>query len=196
MYDNSLPWQSGLRCPPHFASATGGPEIDPGIAQQIAAIWAVDNHAHPVLAPPLDKTDREFDAFPATSLEPQSDPVALAAGFSLAGSGMEGAVWVRHATAARCCRHRAFDGRARSSEGTTGRKLSCVGAWTRPKLEPCWRIVSPWAEVSSRRDFAGYLMWMRCCFRSTTAEWQRYLQIGKFFALEDQVRASISSKWV
>ena len=53
------------------------PEIDPGIAQQIGAIWAVDNHAHPVLAPPLDKTDREFDALPATSLEPQSDPVAL-----------------------------------------------------------------------------------------------------------------------
>jgi uncharacterized protein len=52
-------------------------EIDPGIAQQIASIWGVDNHAHPVLAPPLDKTDREFDALPATSLEPQSDPVAL-----------------------------------------------------------------------------------------------------------------------
>jgi uncharacterized protein len=58
-------------------------EIDPAIAQQIAAIWAVDNHAHPVLAPPLDKTDREFDALPATSLEPQSDPVALRPDFPL-----------------------------------------------------------------------------------------------------------------
>jgi hypothetical protein len=59
------------------------PEIDPGIAQQIAVIWAVDNHAHPVLAPPLDATDREFDALPATSLEPQSDPVALRPDFPL-----------------------------------------------------------------------------------------------------------------
>jgi uncharacterized protein len=58
-------------------------EIDPGIAQQIATIWAVDNHAHPVLAPPLDKTDRDFDALPATSLEPQSDPVALRPDFPL-----------------------------------------------------------------------------------------------------------------
>jgi hypothetical protein len=62
------------------------PEIDPGIAQQIAAIWAVDNHAHPVLAPPLDKTDREFDALPATSLEPQSDPAALRPDFPLLGA--------------------------------------------------------------------------------------------------------------
>jgi uncharacterized protein len=62
------------------------PEIDPGIAQQIAAVWAVDNHAHPVLAPPLDKTDREFDALPATSLEPQSDPVALRPDFPLLGA--------------------------------------------------------------------------------------------------------------
>lgn len=62
------------------------PEIDPGIAQQIAAIWAVDNHAHPVLAPPQDKTDMEFDALPTTSLEPQSDPVALRPDFPLLGA--------------------------------------------------------------------------------------------------------------
>ncbi|MES2222235.1 MAG: amidohydrolase [Acidobacteriota bacterium] len=62
------------------------PEIDPGIAQYISTIWAVDNHAHPVLAPPLDKTDREFDALPATSLEPQSDPVALRPDFPLLGA--------------------------------------------------------------------------------------------------------------
>lgn len=62
------------------------PEIDPGIAQQIADIWAVDNHAHPVLASPLDKTDRGFDALPATSLEPQSDPVALRPDFPLLGA--------------------------------------------------------------------------------------------------------------
>lgn len=62
------------------------PEVDPGIAQYISTIWAVDNHAHPVLAPPLDETDREFDALPATSLEPQSDPVALRPDFPLLGA--------------------------------------------------------------------------------------------------------------
>jgi uncharacterized protein len=50
--------------------------IDPEIARQIDAIWAVDNHAHPVLAPPLDATDREFDALPVESLEPESSPPA------------------------------------------------------------------------------------------------------------------------
>jgi predicted TIM-barrel fold metal-dependent hydrolase len=63
-----------------------GEQIDPSIAQQIAAIRAVDNHAHPMLAPPLDKTDKEFDALPASSLEPQSDPVALRPDFPLLGA--------------------------------------------------------------------------------------------------------------
>jgi uncharacterized protein len=49
---------------------------DPELARQIDAIWAVDNHAHPVLAPPLDATDREFDALPVESLEPESSPPA------------------------------------------------------------------------------------------------------------------------
>lgn len=49
--------------------------IDPGIDRQIAAIQAIDNHAHPVLAPPLETSDRDFDALPVSSLEPQSDPV-------------------------------------------------------------------------------------------------------------------------
>jgi hypothetical protein len=35
---------------------------DPEIARQIEAIQAIDNHAHPVLAPPADTSDREFDA--------------------------------------------------------------------------------------------------------------------------------------
>ena len=51
--------------------------IDPGIAQTIASIQAIDNHAHALLAPPLDATEREFDALPVESLEPQSDPPAL-----------------------------------------------------------------------------------------------------------------------
>jgi hypothetical protein len=61
------------------------PEIDPSLAHQISTIWALDNHAHPVLAPPLDQTDRGFDALPAASLEPQSDPVAFRPDFPLLG---------------------------------------------------------------------------------------------------------------
>ncbi len=57
-------------------SADGGPRIDTAIASVINSIWAVDNHAHPVLAPPLDATDREFDALPVSAMEPQSDPPA------------------------------------------------------------------------------------------------------------------------
>jgi uncharacterized protein len=54
-----------------------GHAIDPEIAKTIDSIPAIDNHAHPVLAPPLDATEREFDALPVENLEPQSDPVAL-----------------------------------------------------------------------------------------------------------------------
>ena len=68
------------------ASYAVSQQIDPGIAHRIAAIWAIDNHAHPVLAPPLDTTDRKFDALPVSSLEPQSDPVALRPDFPLLGA--------------------------------------------------------------------------------------------------------------
>lgn len=59
---------------------------DPALARQIDAIWAIDNHAHPVLAPPLDATDRNFDALPVSNLEPQSDPVASRPDFPLLGA--------------------------------------------------------------------------------------------------------------
>ncbi len=65
-----------LGCVRH-AGYEAGPRIDPQIAQAIAGIWAVDNHAHPVLAPPLDTTDRGYDALPVESMAPESDPVAL-----------------------------------------------------------------------------------------------------------------------
>ncbi len=68
------------------ASSCFGQNIDAGIARQIDSIQAIDNHAHPVLAPPLEKTDREFDALPASNLEPQSDPVALRPDFPLLGA--------------------------------------------------------------------------------------------------------------
>lgn len=77
---------AGVLLPAGSVAQQMTPEIDPGIAQQIAAIWAVDNHAHPVLAPPQDKTDREFDALPTMSLEPQSDPVVLRPDFPLLGA--------------------------------------------------------------------------------------------------------------
>ena len=60
----------------------GDDGIDPRIAQRIDAIWAVDNHAHPVLAPPEDATDREFDALPVESLEPESPPPAYRSDFA------------------------------------------------------------------------------------------------------------------
>jgi uncharacterized protein len=68
-----------------IAAAASGQQIDPAIAQQISAIRAIDNHAHAVLAPPLDTTDRGFDALPVDSMEPQSDPVALRPDFPLLG---------------------------------------------------------------------------------------------------------------
>ena len=50
--------------------------IDSELARTIASIAAIDNHAHPVLPPPNDGTDREFDALPVDNMEPQTDPVA------------------------------------------------------------------------------------------------------------------------
>jgi predicted TIM-barrel fold metal-dependent hydrolase len=62
-----------------LASCAPAPErarVDPQLASQIAAIKAIDNHAHPV-RPTLDgeKPDDEYDALPVESLEAQSDPV-------------------------------------------------------------------------------------------------------------------------
>src|ERR1700761_5014663 len=50
--------------------------IDPQIARAIAAVKAIDNHAHPVLPPPNNQTDRDFDVLPVDNMEPQTDPVA------------------------------------------------------------------------------------------------------------------------
>jgi hypothetical protein len=51
-------------------------DIDPGIAATIAGTRAIDNHAHPVLPPPNDHSDRNFDALPVDNMEPETDPVA------------------------------------------------------------------------------------------------------------------------
>ncbi len=50
--------------------------IDPTLAAHIASIPALDNHAHPVLPPPNDAIDREFDALPVDNMEPETDTVA------------------------------------------------------------------------------------------------------------------------
>jgi uncharacterized protein len=53
------------------------PVIDPALAAQIAAIPAIDNHAHPLLSPPAYATDRNFDALPVDSMEPYTDPAGM-----------------------------------------------------------------------------------------------------------------------
>ncbi len=55
------------------------PSILPDLVRQIDSIPAIDNHAHPMLSPPADATDREFDALPVDNMAPQTDPVALRA---------------------------------------------------------------------------------------------------------------------
>lgn len=51
-------------------------DIDPQLRHLIETTPAFDNHAHPVLAPPADATDRNFDALPVDNMAPQTDPVA------------------------------------------------------------------------------------------------------------------------
>ncbi|HEX5283734.1 MAG TPA: amidohydrolase family protein [Bryocella sp.] len=53
------------------------PSVLPQLAREIDSIPAIDNHAHPMLSPPADATDREFDALPVDNMAPQTDPIAL-----------------------------------------------------------------------------------------------------------------------
>lgn len=54
--------------------------VDPQLAQAIARIKAVDNHAHPVRPTAAGETpDAEFDALPVENLEAQSDPIRVRA---------------------------------------------------------------------------------------------------------------------
>jgi uncharacterized protein len=72
-----------------FLSTTNGrasQTIDAAIAKEISTTWAIDNHAHPVLAPPNDSADKDFDALPADAMEQESDPVALRPDFYLLGA--------------------------------------------------------------------------------------------------------------
>jgi uncharacterized protein len=66
-----------LLCAAQSNNLVGNPSIDPAIATQIAAIPAIDNHAHPMLSPPAYATDRNFDALPVDSMEPYTDPAGM-----------------------------------------------------------------------------------------------------------------------
>jgi uncharacterized protein len=62
-----------IGCNGGAGDATG---VDPQLAQEIAKIRAVDNHAHPVRPTAVgEKPDDEFDALPVDNLEAQSDPI-------------------------------------------------------------------------------------------------------------------------
>jgi hypothetical protein len=61
----------------HAPAQTGNLAIDPALAAQIAAIPAIDNHAHPLLSPPAYATDRNFDALPVDNMEPDTDPAGM-----------------------------------------------------------------------------------------------------------------------
>jgi hypothetical protein len=56
---------------------THAQSINPTLAAQIAAIPAIDNHAHPLLSPPAYVTDRNFDALPVNNMDPYTDPAGM-----------------------------------------------------------------------------------------------------------------------
>jgi uncharacterized protein len=60
-----------------IAQAQSAPGVNPTLAAQIAAIPAIDNHAHPLLSPPAYAADRNFDALPVDNMEPDTDPVGM-----------------------------------------------------------------------------------------------------------------------
>ena len=64
-------------CAITHARAQSNTSIDPALAAQIAAIPSIDNHAHPLLAPPAYATDRNFDALPVDNMEPGTDPAGM-----------------------------------------------------------------------------------------------------------------------
>jgi uncharacterized protein len=61
----------------HAPAQSGDLPIDPTLAARIDAIPAIDNHAHPLLAPPAFATDRNFDALPVDTMEPYTDPAGM-----------------------------------------------------------------------------------------------------------------------
>jgi hypothetical protein len=60
-----------------IAANSPGQSIDHTLVAQIAAIPAIDNHAHPLLSPPAYATDRNFDALPVDTMDPYTDPAGM-----------------------------------------------------------------------------------------------------------------------
>jgi uncharacterized protein len=61
--------------PPKSPSLSSLP-LDAQLARFINSTRAIDNHAHPVLPPPADLSDKDFDALPVDNMEPETDPTA------------------------------------------------------------------------------------------------------------------------
>jgi hypothetical protein len=78
MFNRRLQWIAFgvVLCAVAKGAAAQRADVDPRLARVIAETRAFDNHAHPMLSPPADATDREFDALPVDSMEPESDPLA------------------------------------------------------------------------------------------------------------------------
>src|SRR5580704_14971700 len=58
--------------------------IDPKLADEIAKIKAIDNHAHPVRPTWGNDKDTDFDALPVESMDPYTEPVRTREGSPLA----------------------------------------------------------------------------------------------------------------
>jgi uncharacterized protein len=63
---------------PHLTTQSPSPSAQ-DLLHLINTTPAFDNHAHPMLSPPDDATDRNFDALPVDSMAPQTDPAAYRA---------------------------------------------------------------------------------------------------------------------
>lgn len=72
-FGQSVLAQSGITAPGENAVTR---DIDPEIAAQIYSIKGIDNHAHPILPRPNEKTDRDFDALPVDNMEPSTENMA------------------------------------------------------------------------------------------------------------------------
>ena len=101
-------------------SAPAQTVADPSLLAEIFKIKAIDNHAHPVLAPPLDASDREFDALPGLILGAAVRSRRFAAGFSPARRCVESTLRPGCFATARCTRAQTAERGAEKGRGTAG----------------------------------------------------------------------------
>ena len=65
------------------ASASAQLDVDPQLADEIARIKAIDNHAHPVRPALGSDKDTDYDALPVETMDPYTEPVRTRAGSPL-----------------------------------------------------------------------------------------------------------------